>query len=180
VPDYVAFLRAINLGKTRKFPMAELRSCVEAAGFENVETYIQTGNVRVRTRMRSRERVAAELERVFEADRGFVVPTVVLTPAELRQVHADAVSLELPVVGEHVRRYVTFLKEPATSEVAQLLEGLRADGEAARVMGRAVHVWVRDGYQSARINNARIERLLGVATTRDLKVVATLADRWGA
>ena len=32
--EYVAFLRAINLGKNRKFPMAELRSCLEAAGFE--------------------------------------------------------------------------------------------------------------------------------------------------
>jgi hypothetical protein len=39
---------------------------------------------------------------------------------------------------------------------------------------------MHSGYQSARINNARVEKLLGVATTRDLKVVTTLAERWGA
>lgn len=179
MPSYVAFLRAINLGKTRKFPMAELRSCVETAGFRHVETYIQTGNLRVSTSMRSADRVAALLEEVFEADRGFVVPTVVLTPAELRQVHDDAHTLE-PLVEGDVRRYVTFVKAPVPPELAEEIAAIGAEGEAARAIGRAVHVWVRDGYRSARINNARIERRLGVATTRDLKVVAALAQRWGS
>lgn len=179
MPSYVAFLRAINLGRTRKFPMADLRSCVEAAGFRDVETYIQTGNLRVSTSMRSVDRVAAALEAAFEADRGFVVPTVVLTPAELCRIHDDAHGLE-PLVEGDVRRYVTFLKSPAPPGVAAEIAAIEAEGEAARAIGRAVHVWVRDGYQSARISNARIERQLGIATTRDLKVVTALAQRWGA
>ncbi len=179
MPSYVAFLRAINLGRNRKFPMAELRTCLDAAGFRDVETYIQTGNVRVGTSMRSPDRVAGELERVFEADRGFAVPTIVLTPEELRRVHEDALSLDLSVDGD-VRRYVTFLKQPADPDAAAEIARMDAEGEAARVIGRAVHLWVRDGYQNARLNNAMLERRLGVATTRDLKVVSTLAERWGA
>ncbi len=178
MPEYVAFLRAINLGKNRKFPMAELRSVLDSAGFADVETYIQTGNVRLRSPMRSVDRVASRLEEVFAADRGFDVPTVVLTPAELRQVHADAVA-SAPPAGEEVRRYVTFLKEPADAQLVAAVDALTVDGEAARAVGRAVHVWVRDGYRSSRISNARLERMLGVATTRDLKVVTTLAGRWG-
>ena len=46
--------------------------------------------------------------------------------------------------------------------------------------GRAVHLWLDSGYQNTRLNNARVEKLLGVATTRDLKVITTLAQRWGA
>lgn len=179
MPGYVAFLRAINLGRTRQLPMAELRACLTQAGFEDVETYIQTGNVRLRSTMRSSDRVAARVEEVLEADRRFAVPTVVLTPAELRQVYDDACSIEPPLTGD-VRRYVTFLKQPAPPEAAEEIAGLRADGEAARVIGRAAHVWVRDGYRNARLNNALIERRLGAATTRDLKVVTTLAERWGA
>lgn len=178
MPSYVAFLRAINLGKTRKFPMVDLKACLDAAGFRDVETYIQSGNVRVGTSMRSTGRVTAELERLFEADRGFVVPTVVLTPAELRRVHEDARSLDLPVDGD-VRRYVTFLKQPVPPDAAEEIARMEVEGEAARAIGRAVHVWVRDGYQNARLNNATLERKLGVATTRDLKVVAALAERWG-
>jgi uncharacterized protein (DUF1697 family) len=46
VPTYVAFLRAINLGAKGKFPKAAIIRAVEAAGFTDVETYINTGNVR--------------------------------------------------------------------------------------------------------------------------------------
>jgi uncharacterized protein (DUF1697 family) len=182
VADYVAFLRAINLGKNRKFPMAELRSCLAGAGFDEVETYIQTGTVRLRSTMRSTARLAERLEELFEADRGFAVPTVVLTAPELRTVYDDAAGLESPVdgAGDGLRRYVTLLKEPPAPAAVEEIETLDYDGEAARVRGRAVHVWVRDGYQNARINNARIEKLCGAATTRDLKVITTLAQRWGA
>jgi uncharacterized protein (DUF1697 family) len=182
VADYVAFLRAINLGKNRKFPMAELRACLAGAGFDEVETYIQTGNVRLRSTMRSPVRLAERLEELFEADRGFAVPTVVMTTAELRTVYDDAMGLEPPSAAhaDGLRRYVTLLKEPPARAAVEEIETLDHDGEAARVRGRAVHVWVRDGYQNARINNARIEKLCGAATTRDLKVITTLAQRWGA
>ena len=177
VPDYIAFLRAINLGKNRKFPMADLRKCLGDEGLSDVETYIQTGNVRLRSPLRSTTKVADHLERIFEKDRGFAVRTVVFTPTELHRVYDDAVGLAAPIAGE-VRRYVTLLQQPATLEAAAEIEAIELTDEAARVVGRAVHVWIRDGYQNARINNARIERLLGVATTRDLKVITTLASRW--
>jgi uncharacterized protein (DUF1697 family) len=179
MPSYVAFLRAVNLGPRRKFPMADVRACLEDAGFRDVETYIASGNVRVSTSMRSVDRVADTLERVFEEDRGFAVPAVVLRPDELSRVHQDALSIEPPLAGD-VRRYVTFLKQPVRPEAVEEIAALQADGEAARAVGRAVHVWVRDGYQNARLSNALIERLVGTATTRDLKVVATLAGRWGS
>ena len=182
VGEYVAFLRAINLGKNRKFPMAELRALLEREGFDAVETWIQTGNVRLRSTLRSPQRLAARLEELFEADRGFAVPTVVMTPGELRQVYVDAQQLAPPpqLSSGEVRRFVTLLKDDPPAEAVEALHAIELETEAARVRGRAVHVWVRDGYQNARINNTRIERSLGVATTRDLKVVTTLAERWGA
>jgi uncharacterized protein (DUF1697 family) len=182
VADYVAFLRAINLGKNRKFPMAELRACLEDAGFDEVETYIQTGNVRVRSTLRSHARLADRLEEIFEADRGFAVPTVVVTAKELRQVYDDALRLEPPSAAhaDGLRRYVTLLKEPPSKATATEVEELSTDEEVAWVRGRAVHLWMKSGYQNARLNNAKVEKMLGVATTRDLKVITTLAERWGA
>ena len=51
------------------------------AGFEEVETHIQTGNVLFRTSLRSRKKVIEALEKAMLEDRGFEVPVVLLTPA---------------------------------------------------------------------------------------------------
>ncbi|MDR0216893.1 MAG: DUF1697 domain-containing protein [Comamonas sp.] len=45
MPVYIALLRAVNVGGTGKLPMAELKAMCEAAGFEQVRTYIASGNV---------------------------------------------------------------------------------------------------------------------------------------
>jgi hypothetical protein len=45
--SYVAFLRAINLGPRNRIAMADLRAAVAGAGFDDVTTHIQTGNVLV-------------------------------------------------------------------------------------------------------------------------------------
>src|SRR3954454_3672501 len=89
---FVAFLRAVNVGK-RKYPMAELREALTDAGFEEGETHIQTGNVLFRTSLRSRAKVVAALEKAMLEDRGFEVPVVLLTPAELTATYDEAVRL---------------------------------------------------------------------------------------
>lgn len=178
MPGYVAFLRAVNLGRNRKVPMAEARVRLGEAGLKDVETYIQTGNVRFTATLRSRNRVERLVEEVLGEWCGFDVPAVVLTPVELRQVYVDALSLA-PPLEDVARQYVTFLKEEPTPEAAAPIDDWTHEGEAARVVGRAVHWWLAKTTQDARISNARIERALGLGTTRDLKVVTTLAERWG-
>jgi len=177
VPGYVAFLRAVNLGATRKVPMAQLRAVLEEAGLEDVETYIHTGNGRFRSAMRSRARIEAYVEQVIAADRGFDVPTMAFTPAELRVVH-DGMLTAAPQSA--ARRYVTLLKREPPADAAREVETWGADGEGAKASGRAVYWWLDGPMQQARISNARIENVLGPATTRDFKVVTTLAQRWGA
>src|SRR6476620_3213515 len=89
MPSYIAFLRAVNVGK-RKFPMTELRDLLTEAGYDDVATHIQTGNVLLATSERSRAKVTTALEKLFEKDRGFEVTTVVFTPQELAAIVADA------------------------------------------------------------------------------------------
>lgn len=176
MPTFVAFLRAINLGANRKFPKDDVRRVTEEAGFTGVATHINTGNVRVETSMRSRERVEAALERAYLADRGFTVSTVVLTTAELRQVAADAEELG----GRHVgTRQVCLLKSEPTPHLAAQVEALSGDGEQAHVRSRAVHLLVGEQAHTARLGNAAVERLLGVATSRNVTVISALAKRWG-
>jgi uncharacterized protein (DUF1697 family) len=55
---YVALLRGINVGGKTLIKMADLKTCVEGLGFDDVSTYIASGNVL----FGSRERGAANLE----------------------------------------------------------------------------------------------------------------------
>lgn len=173
---YVAFLRAINLGAKRKFPKADIVRCVEAAGFTEVETYINTGNVRFRTTMRSRPRIEAALEEAFLDDRGFEVPTVVVTPAELIAITRDA---EAFASGGEARHYVSLLKDEPSAAGIEAIEASGSATEVARVGGRAVHLLIEGDYHTARLSNALVEKHLGVATNRNLTVIRELAERWG-
>lgn len=179
MPTYVAFLRAINLGARRKFPKADLQRVVESVG-ASVQVHLNTGNVLLTSRQRSTAAVARTLERAFIDDRGFEVPTIVLTLDELMTVaaEADAVAGEAPFVV--AAQYVSFLREEPSAEAVAAFIARGAKGETAVVRGRTVHVLVdeAENYRGAKLPGA-IERYLGVATNRNVTVVRELARRWG-
>lgn len=177
MPTYVAFLRAINLGATRKFPKADIVAVTEAAGMEEVATHINTGNVLLRTSLRSRAKVEAALEAAYEADRGFAVPAIVLTPAEVRQVVADAEEVGRDR-AEGGRHYVSLLKQEPDPTAIAVIEGASKDGERAVVRGRAVHLLLGEEYHTATLTNATVEKAFGVATNRNLTVIRAIAAKW--
>lgn len=178
MPTYVAFLRAINLGPARKFPMVAVKACLAEAGYDDVVTHLATGNVRVSTGRRSASAVRKDLEKVFAAAADFDVPTAVLTPTELTGVYHEALSLEI----DASRRYVAFLPDAPSDEARAALASWDAAGEGVHVGTRHLHWWTDGSTTTARIFQPATLRKLGLAnaTTRDLKVVATLAERWGA
>ena len=76
MPTYIALLRAVNVGG-RIYKMAELREHLTDSGLEDVETYIQTGNVRFRSSMRSAAKVEKHVEEVLGEHAAFEVPSVI-------------------------------------------------------------------------------------------------------
>ncbi len=139
---YVAFLRAINLGATRTFPKEAIVTATEAAGFTGVATHINTGNVRLETRMRSRARIEAALEASYAADRGFAVPTIAVRDTELRAIGEDADRLG---AGHAGRQYVSLLKDdPDPARVAELeAQVQRRRAGAGRSAGPPTCSWPR-------------------------------------
>lgn len=171
---YVAFLRAINLGATRKFPKEAIVAATEAAGFAGVATHINTGNVRLETRMRSRARIEEALERAYLADRGFEVPTVVVTAAELGAIGDDVDRIGDSHVGRH---YVSLLKDQPATTAAAALEERSTDLERVVVSGRAAHLLVAENYLDSSLAPA-IEKVLGVGTSRNVTVIRALVQKW--
>ncbi len=83
MPGYAAFLRGVNLGAKRKVSGAQLRECVETAGFEDVQPFRTSGNVLFTAGRQPRERLEAAIERALADALGFDVTVFVRTGAEL-------------------------------------------------------------------------------------------------
>ena len=177
---HVALLRAVNVGK-RQVRMAALRAWLEEAGYAGVETYIQTGNVKVETPAASRDEVRAALETLLRDRTGFEVPCIMFSPEELRQVLDDALAVEPPPFagGPEERRYVVFLHQPPTAQEAAALAAYDETDERAVAIGRAVHLWIAGSFRETTVLG-RFRAVLEPGTNRNLRVVRTLAQRWGA
>jgi uncharacterized protein (DUF1697 family) len=173
---YVGFLRAINLGANRKFPKADIVAATEGAGFGDVATHINTGNVRLTTSMRSRARIEAALEKAYAERAGFEVPTIVFSAPELKAVAADAD--ELAEGRDLERHYVYLLKSaPSAAKVGALLEREGA-ADAVVVRKRTAHL-LFESYQQGVVDPWGVEKALGVvATNRNITVIRTLVQKW--
>ena len=78
--EYVALLRGINVGGNNKVVMSELREQIEAAGFTNVRTYINSGNLLFETAAdASREDVAQTVEDILARHYDFPIRLALLT-----------------------------------------------------------------------------------------------------
>ncbi|WP_148046195.1 DUF1697 domain-containing protein [Nocardioides marmoriginsengisoli] len=175
MPTHIGFLRAVNIGK-RPYKTADLRAALTAAGYDDVDTYIQTGNVRVGSPLRSRAKIEAELEGVFLADRGFEVPTMVFTPAELRAVAAEAD--EIAEQGYTSGHYINLLKRPIPADLLDELTELTQEGVRFVASDRAMHLLYDIPFGTAKPATARANKIIGVATNRSAKVIREIAERW--
>ncbi len=88
---YVILIRGINVGGGNKVPMAELKKCLEEAGYTNVLTYIASGNV-ILSSDKTPAVIKADIERLlpthFTLRDGFV-KVLVLSHDQLRAVIAN-------------------------------------------------------------------------------------------
>lgn len=175
---YIGFLRAVNVGK-RQVRMERLRNVLSDNGFRDVETHIQSGNVKVTSSLRSVAKVEDELRSLISEAFGFDVPVVVRTPEQLRRLADEAEALASPIASD-ARRYVTFMTGDLAPDGVEALHAWDVPSEAARVVGRDIVLFLSAGVQGSKLTNARIEKLTGaVGTARNITVVRALADKWG-
>jgi uncharacterized protein (DUF1697 family) len=174
---FIAFLRAINLGATRTFPKNAIIAATVAAGGTDVVTHLTSGNVRLTSSRRSAAAVAKALEEAYAADRGFDVPTIVLTAAELAEIAAVGADLEgtLPAGGKH---YVTLYAAPPPPAATAVVQALTLPGERCVVRGRAAYALLEGDIHSSPLLRSKEFNALGQGTARTQKVLAGLAEKW--
>ena len=173
---WVAMLRGINVGGANRLPMADLRVTMQALGFENVATHIQSGNVVFDTSApdTSGEMALAVGIREAMAERhGVDVPVVLRSADELLRTvtaHPAAKSGIDPKL-----LHVLFLdREP--SDIGEAIDPQRYEPDHWTITGREVYVTYPNGSARSKLTIDVFERALGVAATaRNLNTVRKLA-----
>ncbi len=169
---YVAMLRGINVGGRAAVPMADLAALFGELGYEDVRTYIQSGNVVFRTAHGARG-LAAVIEARIAEGLGLPVKVVLRTGAQLAAVLAGNPLDDGTRHGKSL--HVTFLATPPAPAKARALDPGAHLPDEFRVVGREVYVHCPNGYGRTKCTNAYFERALGVvATTRNLNTVSAL------
>ena len=164
----------MNLGARNRVRMPELRALVEDLDCTDVSTYVQSGNVVFRSG-RAAGSLAEEIERAIKRAFGLDVPVVIRSRKQLEKLVAGN-----PFGGPKGKEntlYVTFLAaKPDPKRVRQLGEESFAS-ERFEVAGPDVYLSFPNGYGRSKLNNALLERRLGVAaTTRNWRTVTALAE----
>jgi len=173
---YVAMLRAVNVAG-RSVLMKDLRPLFEALPAEDVSTYVQSGNVVFRSAIGAAASVARAAEQQLRSRLGIETVVFVRTSHDLAQVVAQN-----PFLGggrDEATLHVTFLAAPPDSDrVANLTVAAGDTGsDEVRVVGRHAYVSCPNGYGRSKLNNAFLERKLGVAaTTRNWRTVTALLE----
>jgi len=168
---HVALLRAVNVGG-RKVAMARLRELFAGAGFTDVSTYIQTGNV-IFTSDRPPGPRISELERQIDVEFGVPGTVILRSAAELAAVIGANPYLDRE--PDQAKLHVTFLV--GTPDPAKVAAASVPAGESAefQVTGRDVFLHTPDGYGRTKVSNSYLERRLGTpGTTRNWRTVLKL------
>ena len=109
--SYVAFLRGINVGGNKMVAMAELRAMLEALGFTDVKTLLQSGNAVFRGAAKPPAKLEQQLEAATAKRIGVTCDYHVRTAAELREA-IDANPLTAEAKKDPARLLVSFYRAP--------------------------------------------------------------------
>lgn len=170
---YIALLRGINVSGQKPVPMQALKALVEALGYTQVRTYIQSGNVVFRTAEAEPASVAGQMEEKIMAQFAFHVPVLVRRAGELQEALNRNPFLQQEV--EKDKLHVTFLSDqPEPARFSTLAAG-NYGTDQYHLGEREVFLYCPQGYGRTKLTNTYLENKLGrQATTRNLKTVQQL------
>ncbi len=179
---YIALLRGVNVGGNNKVPMAVLRTALEADGFANVRTNIQSGNVLVDATRRSPSKIAARVKAVIQDTFGLDIATIVVDASALARVAHDNPYGDEPDLR---RVHAIFLPgvpdADAVARLAAMQEAvtLKGSSDTFTLIGSTLYLHTPDGFGNSDLAKALStkrsnEQLNG--TARNWATVTTLLD----
>lgn len=168
---YVALLKGINVGGHKKVPMAELRAVLTKAGFSDVSTYIQSGNVFFQSSERNIQDIEINLQKAIIAHFGFEVLVMVKTHEELQQIFENCPFNE----EEKVASYFMLLHQKPSSDNIALASEKVYENEYYQITQNCLYYYSSKGMGESKFNANFFEKKLETfITARNYKTMLKL------
>lgn len=171
---YISILRGINVSGQKIIKMDALKRMYEKLNFENVQTYVQSGNVIFSVKETDTKVIEKIISSQIEKEFGFDVPVIVLSAKTLETIIENN-SFTKDNSKEPQFLHVTFLADnPAEFNKEKIVEKKQA-GEEIAFTQNAIYLYCPNGYGNTKLNNNFLENKLKVkATTRNWKTTNEL------
>ena len=156
---YIILLRGINVSGKNKIQMAALRLLLNELNFQNVQTYIQSGNILLDSEEDSMA-VCQKIKKGIRNSFGFDVPVLARTVKEWSHVIEN---YPFPIENEKIVAF-TFLN-------------MASKETGIRIVNDVVYLYCPTGFARTKLTNNSIEKKLNViATTRNLRTTLKLLE----
>lgn len=172
---YIVLLRGINVSGKNKIRMAELRSHLTDSGFVDVETYIQSGNIVLRSEISSCIEISSLVEETIKSKLKLDVHALAIIPKDLKEI-----VLKNPfarVEEDASKVLITFLWDVPSEDKRIEYNSLRFPPDSAIIIDRAIYLHLPEGAAKSKYTNVLTEKRLGViASGRNLRTCTTLLN----
>ncbi|WP_369047793.1 DUF1697 domain-containing protein [Tenacibaculum sp. UWU-22] len=166
---YIVILRGVNVSGKNKLSMAELRDVLNKLGFQNVQTYIQSGNIILDSK-ETKEVVCQKIKEAIAYKFGHEIAVLARTPQEWQK------TLENYPFSQENEKIVAFVfLDKITKETVIEVKGVKED--KYKIVDDVVYLYCPSSFANTKLTNNTIEKKLNViATTRNLKTTKKLLE----
>jgi len=98
MPVLISMLRGVNVGPHNRIKMEDLRAVYRRLGFEDPQTYVQSGNVIFRTKEKDLHQIPIRIQDAIEKKFKFRPEVIVRTANDLRKVIAATPFADRPAL----------------------------------------------------------------------------------
>ncbi len=172
----ISLLRGINVGGHNKIKMDALRDLYASLGLQDVQTYLQSGNVVFRTKGSAHAKLAARIEDAIAQEFGFRVDVVFRTSSELGDVISRSPFTSRRGLDPR-KLAVIFLKETPSPECLRAALKIQTAPEELHIAGGEAYVYFPNGMGRPKMSWPAIEKILKTSgTNRNWNTVTTLFE----
>jgi uncharacterized protein (DUF1697 family) len=172
---YIALLRGINVSGQRMIAMKDLKALFQKWWYEQVMTYIQSGNIVFKSQETNTKKLWRDIAALIHHQYGFEVPVMILTEDDIRDI------LENNPYNDGkkdiTKLHVTLLDTTPETKLLASIRDENYQSDEFTLQWKTIYLYCPDGYGMTKFSTMFFEKKLGVtATTRNWKTMQALRE----